>query len=170
MPIYTVHEPPIKAGAAADPGRFVFVRDGFHFWAFLLGPVWIIWRGLWLAFVLYAVAVVAIGIALYALNIGGAAATAIMILLALLIGVEASTLRRWTLRRNGWRDAGAVVGDDSESAERRFFSAWMERAETNSVSASSAQPPAVQPAGAMRMPKTNTPDVVGLFPEPGGQR
>ena len=39
MAIYTVHKPPMKR-TEPDPERFKFVRDGFYFWAFLLGPVW----------------------------------------------------------------------------------------------------------------------------------
>ena len=34
-----------------DPERFVFVRDGFHFWAFLLAPLWLLWHRLWLVLV-----------------------------------------------------------------------------------------------------------------------
>ena len=50
MPVYTVHEPPPRdsddAADAAD--RFVFVRDGFSFWAFLFAPLWMLWHRLWL--------------------------------------------------------------------------------------------------------------------------
>ena len=49
MPVYTVHEPPVRTpGALADPARFIFVRDGFYWWAFLLTPLWMLWRRLWL--------------------------------------------------------------------------------------------------------------------------
>jgi hypothetical protein len=45
MAVYTVHEPPMKAEQSQpDPERFVFVRDGFSFWAFLLPPLWMLWR------------------------------------------------------------------------------------------------------------------------------
>ena len=54
MAVYTVHEPlPRKNEAAADPERFTFVRDGFYFWAFLLGPLWMLWRRLWLVTLIY---------------------------------------------------------------------------------------------------------------------
>jgi len=33
--------------AATD--KFTFVRDGFHFWAFVLGPIFLAWHRLWLA-------------------------------------------------------------------------------------------------------------------------
>jgi len=62
MPVYTVHEPPLRKGAdeAASADRVMFVRDGFSFWAFLFGPVWMFWRGLWLVLLLYVVATVAL--------------------------------------------------------------------------------------------------------------
>ena len=50
MPTYTVHQPPPRQGEAARaPERFVFVRDGFHFWAFVLAPFWLLRYRLWLA-------------------------------------------------------------------------------------------------------------------------
>ena len=49
MPTFTVHAPPPKIGdSAADPERFVFVRDGFYFWAFVLAPLWLLLHRLWL--------------------------------------------------------------------------------------------------------------------------
>ena len=33
MAVYTVHEPLSRDGARSAPERFVFVRDGFSFWA-----------------------------------------------------------------------------------------------------------------------------------------
>ena len=60
MTVYTVHEPPPREGQAdADTDRFVFVRDGFDFWAFLFGPLWMIWRRLWLVLLLYVIATTA---------------------------------------------------------------------------------------------------------------
>jgi len=41
MTTFTIHEPPPRKNEeTASPVRFAFVRDGFYFWAFLLGPVW----------------------------------------------------------------------------------------------------------------------------------
>ena len=49
MPTYTIHAPPPKAGVTeSDPERFLFVRDGFYFWAFLLAPLWLLLHRLWL--------------------------------------------------------------------------------------------------------------------------
>ena len=49
MTVFTVHEPPPRKNEeTASPVRFAFVRDGFYFWAFLLGPVWMLCHRLWL--------------------------------------------------------------------------------------------------------------------------
>src|SRR4029077_16824986 len=54
MAIYTVHEPPLKRyDTAADPDRFVFVRDGFSWSAFLFGPLWVLRHRMWLVLLLY---------------------------------------------------------------------------------------------------------------------
>ena len=56
MPTFTVHQPPPKTGEAESaPERFVFVRDGFYFWAFVLAPLWLLLHRLWLALLGYLV-------------------------------------------------------------------------------------------------------------------
>jgi Protein of unknown function (DUF2628) len=175
MPAYTVHEPPPRDGgdalAAAD--RFVFVRDKFSLWAFVFGPVWMIWRGLWLVLLLYLVAMAALQATLWAVDAPAVIRAAVGLLIALLIGFEASTLRRWTLSRRGWINHGVVVGDDEETAERRFFDIWMAnrgRPPAAAVATPATTMPAVTAAPlATAMPyrtAADPPDVVGLFPEP----
>ena len=65
MPVYTVHAPTARTPISAPTDRFVFVRDGFHFWAFLFGPLWLVWHRLWLALIgwIVAVAVLDLGMA-----------------------------------------------------------------------------------------------------------
>jgi hypothetical protein len=162
MPTYTVHAPPPRAGATeSDPERFLFVRDGFYFWAFLLAPLWLLAKRLWLVLLGYVVVSILFGGVFFVLQAPWLLKTLGSLLLALLIGFEAGTLWRWTLARRGWRTLGFVVGDDSETAERRFFGEWTKHA-----------PPALPPA----QPQYATPvrrgppsgsDVIGLFPEPG---
>src|ERR1051325_10920404 len=72
MKIYTVHEPnPRRDEIASDPDRFRFVRDGFHFWAFLLGPVWMLWHRLWLVLVIFLLGTAAIQWGLSVLGVSG---------------------------------------------------------------------------------------------------
>ncbi len=162
MSVYTVHAPlPRKDETSSDPERFAFVRDGFYFWAFLLGPLWMLWRRLWLVTVLYLVVAVALQVGLWALGADATTQFIVGFLLALLVGFEAGSLRRWTLTRREWRNLGVVVGDDLEMAERRFFAVWLPT-ERRGASA----PPL---APKVRMSKGIS-DVIGLFPEPGAPR
>jgi hypothetical protein len=161
MPVFTVHEPPPRdsdnPAQAAD--RFVFVRDKFSMWAFLFAPLWMVWRRLWLVLLLYAVLTAALQAGLWAIGASTAVKFTVGILVSLLIGFEASTLRRWTLARRGWTNHGVVVADDEESAERRFFDVWTAR-EGRPVAASAFGMPASYRSSA------EPPPVIGLFPEP----
>jgi hypothetical protein len=171
MAVYSVFAPPLSQGEA-DAERFRFVRDGFSWGAFFLGPLWMIWRRLWLVLIGYVVIVAALTVALAKLPFGTAGLGIIPLLIALLLGLEGSSLRRWTLRRRGWSDLGIVVGEDIEAAERRFFEAWVAGAPDPRVPASASTPPPLPgPASAAyRMPSGSKPEVIGLFPDPGGTR
>ena len=164
MPTYTIHAAPPRAGEQTiDPQRFLFVRDGFYFWAFLLAPLWLLYRRLWLLLVLYLVGSGVFGVAFVALRAPITLQVAVDLLIALLLGFEAATLWRWTLARRGWQTLGFVVGDDEESAERRFFAEWVKRP-------AQAPPPAPHYAAPVRRGPPSESDVIGLFPEPGGSR
>ena len=129
MPTYTVHAPPPRQGKKApSPERFVFVRDGFHFWAFVLAPLWLLVKRLWLVFVLYAIVMVVIAVSLKLAHAPATVQLSVDAAAALLVGFEAATLRRWTLGRRRWQMLGFVVGEDQEMAERRFFAEWVKRA------------------------------------------
>jgi hypothetical protein len=175
MSIYTVYEPPLKAHESApNPERFVFVRDGFSFWAFLLAPWWMLRHRLWLALTGYVILAIALSVAL---RFAGASTTVTLIagaLFSLLVGFEAATLRRFKLSRRGWKNVGIVVGDDLESAERRFFDAWVNKSWVNKSwadpSAADGAPRASSPAMGVSMARRPSSEVIGLFPQPGAPR
>jgi hypothetical protein len=175
MPVYTVHVPAgtdRAVGGATD--RFVFVRDGFFVWAFLLAPLWLIWHRLWLALIGY-LAVTAVGlVALSRLGGRGGVALAVMLLIALLMGFEGGSLWRWTLSRGRWRQIDIVVADDEETAERRFFDRWTLRrgglVNDQAAVDRGGPPPTRDIAGQpfSRPPPLPHSSIIGLFPEPGG--
>jgi hypothetical protein len=175
MSIYTVYEPPLKAHESApNPERFVFVRDGFSFWAFLLAPWWMLRHRLWLALTGYVILAIALSVAL---RFAGASTTVTLIagaLFSLLVGFEAATLRRFKLSRRGWKNVGIVVGDDLESAERRFFDAWVNKTWVNKSwtdqSSADGAPRASSPAMGVAMARRPSSEVIGLFPQPGAPR
>ena len=127
MAVFSVFEPPPGDMDAEDhAARFVFVRDGFHWAAFLFGPLWMLRYRLWLAFVLYALAVAATMFVASRMGLPPAVLSATSFVLAIFIGVEAGSLRRWKLRRAKWREHGVVVADTKQAAERRFFDRWFD--------------------------------------------
>ena len=176
MPVYTVHAPvTTDAGFRATDG-YAFVRDGFHFWAFVLGPVWLAWHRLWLALIGWIVLMTALDFGMVRLGISGAAIFLVDALLALLLGFEAASLQRWTLSRRRWRQLDIVVADDEESAERRFFDRWTakQRNLNNDQPAvdRGAPPPTRDIPGQpfSRPPSSSQSGIIGLFPEPGASR
>jgi hypothetical protein len=164
MPAYTVHElPPPPGQSDSDPARIMFVPDGFSFWAFLFGPLWLLWHRLWLALVGYIVVAIVLHLALVGLGAQTETRIAVSLLFALLFGLEANSLRRWTFSRRSWKNVGIVVADDIEHAERRFFDAWTGQITGRSPRAAAA-PPALPAAATAR---GGAGDVIGVFPKPG---
>jgi hypothetical protein len=176
MPVFTVHAPTANGDDSGATDKFVFVRDGFHFWAMIFGPLWLVWNRLWLATIGWILGIIVLDIVLERLGAGRMGIFAANVLVAILTGLEAASLRRWTLSRRNWRQLDTVVGDDEETAERRFFDRW-----TAGKRASSFDPLTVERGGPpptrdipgqpfSKPPPMPQGGIIGLFPEPGGQR
>src|SRR5829696_10364926 len=100
MAVYTVHQPPLRRHESLPaPERFAFVRDGFGFWAFVLGPLWMLRHRMWLVLLGYIAAAVLLQVVLRLAGASGGASGFAGLMLALLVGLEAGTLRRFTLGR-----------------------------------------------------------------------
>jgi hypothetical protein len=171
MSVYAVYQPPLRpADNLPVTDRFVFVRDGFSWWAFLLTPFWMLRHRLWLVLSVYVLVLAGIDAALHAL---GASTFSIVLagaLISLFVGLEAGTLRRWTLSGRGWRNVGVVSGHDAEEAERRFFDAWVRRTAAQRSASTQTPPPPPTSPGPTDPFSAERSGVVGLFPEPGGHR
>ena len=101
MPVYTVHQPPQRDSdedALGHAMRFRFVRDGFHFWAFLLAPLWMLLHRLWIELIAYLLIVGGAAFVLRRLGIEETAGFWVALFLTVLIGMEASSLLRWKPR------------------------------------------------------------------------
>ena len=94
MPVYTVHAPSPNGADLRATDNFVFVRDGFHFWAMIFGPFWLLWHRLWLALLGWVILFAAFQAGLASLGVGRSSIFFADIIVALLMGVEASSLRR----------------------------------------------------------------------------
>jgi hypothetical protein len=176
MPVYTVHAPVANGADLAAADKFVFVRDGFHFWAAVVSVVWLIWHRLWLALIGWIILMVAVGFGMTALGASRGTILFTDLLIAILMGLEAASLQRWTLSRRKWRQVDIVVADDAESAERRFFERWTARQRgysNDQWSVDRGGPPPTrnipgQPFS--KPPPMPQGGIIGLFPEPGGSR
>jgi hypothetical protein len=166
MPTFAILEPPQDGQTAIEQAdRCVFLRERFNLGAFLFGPLWMIRRRLWLVLILY---LVGMGLISYGLRVFGAGWIVVALVFALvhlLVGLETTTLVRWTRVRHGWREGGVVIAEDLDMAERRFF-------DSRTALHGAAAPAALlspRPLAAGQV-GPSPPDVIGLFPEPGGGR
>ncbi len=172
MRVYTVHAPLADGLRARVPSdRFVFVRDGFHVWALVGGVFWLLYHRLWLSALGYLVIVIGVSVALALLHVDSDATFWVFLLLALLMGFEASSLRRWTLSRRKWRQLDVIVASDEQAAERRFFDRWTEKQremldEQAPVDRGGPPPTRDNPGQSFSRPPP-LPGIVGLFPQPG---
>src|SRR5262249_55853951 len=170
MFILTVYEPPPETHETAPhPEPLRFLRGRLSVWAFLLTPWWMLRHRLWLALTGYVIVAIALAVALRSLGASTGVTITVAALLSFLVGFEAATLRRFTLSRRGWRNVGIVVGDDLESAERRFFDAWVHKPWADQSSVDGA-PRASSPAMGVPMARRPSSEVIGLFPQPGAPR
>jgi hypothetical protein len=177
MPVFTVHGPTASGADVRLTDKFVFVRDGFHFWAFVFGPLWLIWNRLWLATIGWIIVTVAIHLGLTALGGGRLVTWSADFLVAVLMGLEAASLQRWTFSRGRWHQLDIVVADDEEAAERRFFDRWTTGARGSSydpLTVDRGGPPPTRnlPGQSFSRPPPPLPQggIIGLFPEPGAPR
>jgi hypothetical protein len=161
MRSYTFHVPAdAKPGESEALDRAVLVPDGFAWPAFAFTVLWFLFHRLWLAALIVLVGLAALAFGGYALGLPPVAGTVISFLASWLIGLEASSLRRWTLTRRGRPARDAVVARDAAEAESRAIARWLD------PSAASLPPRAPFPGGPVRRPDP----VIGLFPDRAGAR
>ena len=176
MPVYTVHGPSSYGADISATDKFTFVRDGFHVAAMVFGPLWLIWNRLWLATIGWILVTVALQIGLRAIGAGTAAMAAADALVAILLGLEAASVQRWTLSRGNWRQLDIVVADDEDAAERRFFDRWTagrRGASFDPLTVERGGPPPTRDVPGQsfsKPPPLPEGSIIGLFPEPGGHR
>jgi hypothetical protein len=157
---YLVFEPQAGNRTPEEAERVVFLREKFSWPAFAFGPLWLLWNRLWLGFAFWLGAEALIGAAVTALQLEHFYAALALAVPSLILAFEATLLRQHKLLASGYREAGVVMADDIESAERRFFDRWLSREKAKPLPPSSL-PPLPQPAPS---------PVIGFFPDSGAIR
>ena len=151
MGIYSVH---IK-GSPDEPSAFeraVFVREGFSWAAFLLGPFWLIWTRAWFALLAWILLQITLGYLVHEHILPIMTQSLIDSIVALALGFEATSVRRFALERRGFHMIDLVQDSRLADAERRFFSRWSMQDRSSSSEASTVNA---------------VPKLVGLFPSAG---
>lgn len=163
MRIYTVHE---LAGAPADGKGVVFVREGFSWPALVFTVFWLGFERQWLALAIYmglGFTLAALGAAL---GLGKEAMAILSLAMQVFLAASANDIRRWTLRRHGYRDIGVAGGRTLSEAERDFFRRW-----DGPASAPRAPSSGGTAASGGVWPRRAAPEdqgPLGLFPRAGG--
>jgi hypothetical protein len=158
MTTFTLHVP--RDARPGDPTALdesELVKDAFSWGAFFFTFFWFFYHRLWLAGLGVLILVFAFGGLMAVLDVHPLAGSIAQLLLQALIGLEANSLRRWTLARRGLPMVDAVTAEDRDEAEARAFARWLE-----------ARPPSLPrnsaPSGVLSTPRRSEP-VIGLFPD-----
>ena len=157
MTTYTLHLPrDARPGDPAALDEAELVKDAFSWGAFFFTFLWFFFHRLWLAGLGVLVLVFGFGALLQVLNVHEAAGTVAALLLQALIGLEANSLRRWTLARHGYALVDVVTGADKDEAEAKAFARWLAQRPAPTRIPASAPVPVT--------PRRADP-VIGLFPD-----
>jgi hypothetical protein len=164
--LYSVYEPGTEAGAPEERAqKFVFVKEGFCWPALFIPLIWLLYRRLWLEFVLFLLVLVAIPLAIGT----GPEARGLVSLASfgasLILAFEANDLRRWALERRGYKFMGLGAGKNQDEAELSYLRHWLgDRSRTQQPA-----PPSPPPRQTQVRPipdRTQSDEVIGLFPKP----
>ena len=160
MAVFEVYGAQTPAGSPGhDPdARLHFLCDGLNWTAFALAPFWLVVKGLWLEWLLWLAAMIALAFLASAGYLIAAWLLAFLVSLYLLL--EGNRLVAWRLMRKGFTLQGVVEADGEETAELRWWSAHAGAATPKPVTASDTR----VKAAAMPNPAAREPDQgFGLF-------
>lgn len=162
MSAYVVME---KEGApAGELGSILFVRDGFHWPAFLVPVLWLLWHRLWIE------AALALGLTLLLSGVGelldlGFYASLLALLVSIFFGLEGARLRIRAMARRGWRERTVIDAPRLSDAEFRYFASVADgTSEDEADEPQFASPTFAAPARSRTQPAA---PAIGLVPYPG---
>lgn len=101
------------------------IKDRFSIFACLLTPIWCVWHKLWLELVAYVGVAFVLGFV--AFFVGESASAWVGFLVAVLIGLEASSIRGYALQRKGYLFKGGVLAQSERDAEWRYVAGQLDQ-------------------------------------------
>jgi hypothetical protein len=115
---YSVHQP---AWAPHTPDAVRFVKEGFSWPAFFFTGLWLLWKRLWIEFLIFLAVIVGFELVFQAMGVGQALGGLGSLVVGLILGFEGNDLVRAKLARTGYVEISEVAGRDLESAELKYF-------------------------------------------------
>ena len=116
--IYNVFE---KPEAPEPTDRLVLLKEGFTFWAFIFGPVWLLAKRQWVLLLGFIVCAVVTRLAVALFDLPLLTFVVIALFLHVMLGYHANDLRAWRLKRRGYRYAGVLAAESPMHAQRRYY-------------------------------------------------
>jgi len=166
MTTYTIHHPAQSAPEILNRSDDVeFIKDGFCWPALFVPFIWLIYRRLWIALICYIGLLLLLSAVGAFLSLTDDATTLVGLGANILMGFEANNLRRWTVRRRGYRDVGVVIAKTRIDAEMRYFQYLID-------APAGLEPPVADPVTPAQKPVRmavfgEKDEPVGLYPSPG---
>ncbi len=155
MTIFTVHIPVETRDPQEIADKIRVIPEKASLAAFLLGPIWLVAQGAWMAVGVWVATVAALVGAFVLLGLAPEGLAAVILLLQIFIGVEGHQMARGAASRGRLRFADVVNARNADEAEsealRRLIAA--------------DQP--LRPLAPMYKPASDLPHI-GLFPGAGG--
>ena len=158
MRTYSVFAPPVMPGGLEENAEALkFVPHGWSLWALIIPALWMALRRLWWVLLFYVLIVAAIQV--IGLVVPQIVTLGLSIAFALVLMVEAGTLRMETLLAKGYREIAVLQAKNQKAAELAFFTAWVADEESSETPA----PPAAK-RGTLHRPLSGTPPALPGLP------
>jgi hypothetical protein len=150
MKLFAIHASRASEAVGALEGVRA-ARTGFSLAALVFGPLWLLARGAWAALGVYVILVAAVFLLAASGWLGGGAVAGLIALGHLYLGLEGRGLAIAARDRGGRALVDVVYAQSVLEAEKIYLERVLH--------------PLPQPA--LRVAPAASPDVIGLFPEPG---
>lgn len=116
--IFTVHR---NSWSAAPRDDAILIREGFNVAAFLFGPFWALWNGMWRTTIFLLLLTLAVSGGAKMLGLSDSAMLVLCLGAQAAAGLWGNDWRRHVLARRGILERGTVEGRSLRDAERRYL-------------------------------------------------
>ena len=155
MTLFSVHIPVEARDPQEIADKIMVIPEKASLPAFLLGPIWLVAQGAYLAVGVWVVAMTVLVGAVLVLGLAPPGLAAVVLLIQIFIGVEGHQIVRGAASRGRFKCVDVVNARDAEEAESLALRRLL-----------AAQQPA-RPAAPIYRPANDLPGI-GLFPGAGG--